>query len=286
MHRHMGFVWVCVLLIIGVTAPLAAQTDDGPRLNIPILLDGDTFVDSFSGDVGTRLYAFNASEGDEVTISMVQLHDDLDPFLVLLGPRGELIAADDDSGSEPFSAMVSQVKLPASGGYFLMATSYQNIDDLIEVETQDVLEYELSIEGITPPASLPDFDENRLTYFRQELQIGDVVNGESTPEEPVYYFTFDGEAGKSIDLTLTSDDFDTILHVFDPTGNRIAVNDDDPDGTGTDSGIYDLKIPDNGQYLIFATDLFFYSPGIADSELQFYGGDFTISLTSAAGRLR
>ena len=125
MHRRIGFVWVCVLLIVGAAAPLAAQSDDGPRLNIPILLDGDTFVDSFSGDVGTRLYAFNASEGDEVTISMVQLHDDLDPFLVLLGPRGELIAADDDSGSEPFSAMVSQVKLPASGGYFLMATSYQ-----------------------------------------------------------------------------------------------------------------------------------------------------------------
>ena len=284
MQRRMWAVCTGFILLMVLVAPLAAQDDSDPQLQIPILLDGDSFVDSFAGDVGTRLYAFNASKGDKVTISMTQLHEDLDPFLVLLGPRGELIATDDDSGSEALSAQITQVDLPSSGGYFLMATSYENVGDLLEVETEDDLEYEIEIEGITPPTDLANFDENVVTYFRSELQIGDVINGESTLEEPVFYFTFDGEEGKMIDLAMSSNDFDTVLHLFDPTGNRIGVNDDDPDGTGTNSVIHDVAIPETGQYLIFAADLFFYNIGNLDTDLEFTGGEFTIALTSASAK--
>ena len=64
-------------------------------------------VEALSEDMQAQLYAFDATKGDTVTITMTQIDDDLDPFLVLLGSAGEVIATDDDSGTVSLSAEIS-----------------------------------------------------------------------------------------------------------------------------------------------------------------------------------
>jgi hypothetical protein len=96
-------------------------------------------------------------------------------------------------------------------------------------------------------------------------------------EEPVFYFIFDGLAGQVVDIAMESDEFDTVLHVFAPGGNRIAVN-DDYDGE-TNSAIVGLELPEDGVYLVFATDVFFYNAVNEDTEsLVYTGGEFQITL--------
>jgi hypothetical protein len=279
---------VMVLLATLITAlsalTLQAQddeTDDSERLLIPILLDGDTFDGEFSGSNVAQLYAFNGTEGDSVTISMIQQDDAVDPFLVLLGARGEVIGYDDDNGGDPlFSARLADVELPYSGGYFIMATTFSNVGQEVPYEDEDAHAYELTVSGNTQPTDVEGYKEDSVQYFSGPLEIGDSVSGLSTPEEPVFYFSFIGKEKQIIDITLQSEEFDTQLQIFNPLGERIGVNDDAEESTTghfTDSAIPQLTLPMDGKYLIFATAYSFHQATVDTYE----GGEFTITLTAA-----
>ncbi|MEO0563448.1 MAG: pre-peptidase C-terminal domain-containing protein, partial [Chloroflexota bacterium] len=256
-------------------------TDDENNVGIIILQNGDVINDVFEEGARTRIYGFNATEGDQVTIKMTQV-DDLDPFLVLLGPRGEVIAQDDDGGEVNLSSEI-QVTLPSSGGYLIFASTFFAITTVLDSDVEGVSGFELSIEGITAPTDLDDFDPMTIAYFSGTAPVGGSTEGSSTLQEPVFYYTLEAEEGQVYDITLESDDFDTVLHVFGQNGDRIAVNDDDPLGSTTDSAITDLVIPVTGKYVIFATDLFFYN-AIAteideESVLNYSGGTFTLTIS-------
>lgn len=265
---------LCVFVLLLSAFGVVAQ-DEEPTLLLQVLNDGEVVSDALSSDVQARLYAFNASEGDVLTVSMVATGAELDPFVVVLGPAGEVIASDDDSGEVMFDAYIEDVTLPASGTYFVLATSFEFIDDILEFEGDDTeLGFDLTISGITGPSA--DVEAG-FQYFAGKLTPGEVSQGVSSPEEPVFFYTYVGTAGEIIDLSLSSDEFDTILHVFAPGGNRIAVNDD---ADGTNSVIEGLELPEDGVYLVFATDIFFYAAGDPDGIFTFTGGAFTIELAS------
>lgn len=274
--RHLLLVVVVGVLLSSTVLVSAQETTDG-SFAVTFLENGVTLEDTFDAEVGARLYGFNASAGDVITLTMTQVTEELDPYLVLLGPRGELIAVDDDSGEAAlFAAALTDVTLPASGGYFVLATTFANIDTIIATDTATTSTYTITLNGITEPTDIPDFNPDGLSYFRGDLEFGATVEGVSSLEEPVFYYAFNGTAGQVVDITMASDDIDTILHVFDPMGNRIAVNDDD--GVSTNSAIEDLTLPVDGQYLVFATDLFFYFLADPDLSTDFAGGTFTITL--------
>ncbi len=281
-----------LLLLVSALAALPVQaqiepdvTEDDLLFSPPFLSDGDIMVEALSPAVQAQLYAFDATKGDRVTVTMTQIDDDLDPFLVLLGPAGEVLARDDDSGPVSLSAEISEVTIPASGTYFVMATSYYYVDVILDVETdQEDLDYELSISGITQPEFVDEGDDT-FTYYAGTLESGVPTEGYSTLEEPVFYYNVTGRAGDMLNMTMSSDEFDTILHVFSPSGERIAVNDD---ADGTNSAIAGLELPVDGTYLIFATDLFFYNAGVDmgtgdESVLNYQGGTFEITLDAVIG---
>jgi CHAT domain-containing protein len=60
---------------------------------------------------------------------------------------------------------------------------------------------------------------------------------------------FEGQAGQIIRITLESDEFDTYLLLEDPSGERIAENDDGSDGTNSEIIV---KLPSDGTYRILA----------------------------------
>jgi len=286
---HVSSLRFVLVVILALALPLSAlyaqeateDTDIGVKA---VLEDGDVVSAVFEGGVGAHLYAFYGSEGDVFTLSMTQSEEGaLDPFLVVLGPNGEVIASDDDSGEDVlFSAAIDGVELPADGVYFVLATSFIAIDNiLVEIgETGESAEegesYELSISGITAPAE--DVDPEALLVNVSEIAVGDTLEAESSAEFPVVYFVFNGAAGDVVTVTAESDDIDTVLHVFAPSGDRIAINDDDDVEGGLNSAVRDVELPEDGPYLIFATDVFFYDLADEAEAASYTGGVVTVSL--------
>ncbi len=266
-----------LMLTLAVLAPAAAQED--AEATVVILRDGETFEGVFEGFKTAQLFGFNASAGDVVNITMTQEDgSDLDPFVVLLGERGQVIAANDDAenANPVFASAIEDLELPYDGSYFIMATSFLYIDNILDESEAGLTEpqnYELSISGITPPTGLENFDDTQVSLYNSEVEIGTDAPAETTLEEPVYYLKFTGQQGDKVTFTTSSSDFDTIIHIFDPEGIRVAVNDD---ADGTNSAIEGFKLPMNGEYLIFVTDVFFYNAPEGDFDSV---GEFQIKVS-------
>jgi hypothetical protein len=268
--------FLLTLIIVFMFSFTALAQKDEPKLTLPILVDGDIVQDFLSDDVQTRLYVFNALEGDVVTVSMSQVSEELDPFIVLLGPAGQVIASDDDSGKVALSSLIEDIELPMDGSYFIVASSFYYIDTILESDAEATeFDYELSVSGMSALEDSKDA-QSTFNFLGGQLADGETMTGSSTVEEPVYFYTFVADQGDVVDLEMSSEDFDTILHVFGPGGARIAVNDD---ANGTDSAITGLELPEDGVYMVFATDVFFYSAGDEETVLEYTGGDFEITLT-------
>ena len=261
--RRLRFVTLFILIFVVGFSVVSAQAER--KLRIPILMDGDVISDSLEDTTTAHLYGFNASAGDVVTITMTQ-ESTLDPYLVLLGPRGELIAADDNSGDIAGSAAIRGVTLPDDGSYSIVATSLAYIDNTSSLnETQN---YQLALSGITQPTRLRGYKENELNFFAGKLNIGDAGIAETTSSEPVYYFTFDAAAGDVVNVGLSSETFEPLIQLFAPDGSRLAA---DSGNTALDS----IQLPEDGKYLILATDSSYY-----DALQQGWSGygEFTISV--------
>jgi len=134
-------------------------------------------------------------------------------------------------------------------------------------DTMDNLDYTLSVTGNTMPDG---FDSDTVELVVTPLNYGVQVQGESSDDAQVALFAFEGAAGDVVDVWVDSQEFPTVLYVFDPQGARLAV---DP------SAITGLALPEDGTYLILATDVFFYEAMQTDT---FYvGGAFTLALNGS-----
>lgn len=249
-------VLIVVLLLAAVTGIIAAQDEEEPRLTFVELVDGSAVKATFEGTVNAHLYILRGAAGDVISISMTQEENStLDPYIVLLGPAGEVYTANDDGGEDvPLSALIQDFELPAAGTYFVLATSFEGIRTGVEVaegEEPEPLNYEILVTG---NSTVPD-DEEQFDYFAGQFEIGQSSLLQITPEEPVFYVTFEGTEGTPVTImTEDSDDegeVDTLLYLFDPDGNRVAVNDDN--GVNFFSTIEAFELPVDGLYMIWAT---------------------------------
>lgn len=259
--RRLRFVTFLILIFAVGFSVVNAQAER--KFRIPILVDGDVIVDSLEDTTTARLYGFNASARDVVTITMTQ-EDTLDPYLILLGPRGQLIAVDDNSGDAADSAAIRSVVLPVDGSYSIIATSLAYIDNTPSLDDRE--NYQLAIRGITPPTGLRGFRENELNFFAGKLNIGDAGIAETTSSEPAYYFTFDAAARDVVNIGLSSDMFEPLIQLFAPDGSRLAAD---------STTLGNIQLPEDGKYLILATDSAYYEA--LDEDWSGYG-EFTISV--------
>lgn len=289
--RQFRVIFFALLITSLMVSAVSAQDKSGALQTLEtgligvkdVLESGDVIEGVFEGGSNAHLYAFNGSAGDLVTISMTQPEGaELDPYIVLMGPNGEMIASDDDSGEDiSLSSLIDSAELPVDGTYFVLATSYVYIDNILvevgdEADDQEAGEtYILTIDGATT-ASVTDPEAFAVSTV--PVAVGDSITAESTAEQPLTYYVLEGEEGDRLTLTAESDEFDSILHVFAPSGDRIAVNNDDPESATLDAAIYDLVLPQDGTYLILATDVFFYNAGLPDEILEFTGGEYTLTI--------
>jgi hypothetical protein len=265
------------LILIGLVVAVNVTNAQSTEFTPTMLVQGEITYNSFTDEVNAHLYAFNGRANDFVTISMIQPDNStLDPYLVLLGGDGAVIASDDDSGPRLFSALIQDAMLPVDGTYFVLATtklgerfSFEGVADNSGEQTTD-FDYEILLEGTW-------VDSEELDYTAESLGNSSPVNATVSKEIPVVYAQFTAQRGNNVTITTesTGQDMDTFLYLFDATGNRIAVN-DDGDNMGYFSQISNFTLPDNGFYFVIATS---YGFNTAYQERGDWDGAGTFQIT-------
>jgi hypothetical protein len=196
---------------------------------------GDTVQSELSDDALTHRYTFSGQQGDVVTITLTS--EDFDSFLSLLDENGVVLTTNDD-GAGNLNSRIDSFVLPADGDYTVEASSFSRFS---------TGSYTLSIvEGSAPTNTSGDV----VAQAGGSIDIGDTVTGTLDSSTVSSRYTFEGEAGQVITITLTSEDFDTYLRLQDPTGFELAYDDDS--AGNLDSRIGPYTLPSNGTYTILA----------------------------------
>ncbi len=189
-----------------------------PGTVLPGLLSPPDDVDEFT---------FSAAPGDVVYAAMNATDPALDPYLELLDPVGNLVAANDDARN--FDAALAYV-VPVAGQYVLRLTSNQgNSAGGYAVE----LAFDPEMTRMTPPAL---------------LTVGNVAQGQ-VERGGAQAWRVAGAAGDRLGVRVESrtTGFDAQLTVYDPDGARLA---DDDDSGGNLNPLLNLTLPDDGYYTL------------------------------------
>lgn len=208
---------------------LAGRLEDGDRT----LASDDSYFDA---------YTFDAQAGQGITIDLSS--SDFDAFLILLDPNGEQIQDDDGGGGT--NARLS-LTLPSTGRYTLMANSY---------EPDETGSYQLraQLSGTSPrPSPGPSTPPTRPsapsgTLLQVQGQLNDQSQVLETDGSLFNEHIFEGQAGQTVTISLTSNDFDTFLILMDANGDGLDANDDFSEGN-TNSQIV-ITLPQTGTYRI------------------------------------
>ena len=103
------------------------------------------------------------------------------------------------------------------------------------------------------------------------IAVGDSVEGELTEDATSALYSFEGEEGDSVVITLVSDDFDPYLVLSDDAENELATDDD---SAGSLDASISIVLPADGEYVITATSF------AARNGLTTSTGAYTLSLES------
>ena len=179
-----------------------------------------------TGQVGrgqTASHTFRAEAGQNVTIWAES--SEFDTFIRLYDGNNRILAENDDAGGGTNSNVT--VTLPQSGTYRL---------DLRGLNSFDAGRYSISVtsQGANhPPAA-------SRTLRLNQIEQGDLRQGDRVA------YSFQGNAGQDVVITLDSSQFDTYLYLYDSNGRLVAENDD---ADGTNSRL-SLRLPTSGTYQV------------------------------------
>lgn len=239
---------------------LTLESGDAPVVVEPGAGDisyGDTIEGSLDESPAGEAITFAGSEGDVVTITLTS--EDFDPFLVLLDEDGEEIAVDDD-GAGDLNAQIRGFELPTDGIYTIIVTSFANRSSGTPITGDYTLSLQLGDEVVTEP------DTTEIAY-------GDTVEADLTEDLAERRYTFAGTEGDAIEITLSSDDFDTYLILLSDAGDELFSSDDS--GGSTNSQII-ADLPYTGDYTIVVTS---FSAVVLGETVS---GDYVLTLNSDA----
>lgn len=243
---------------------------------------GDTISGTLTEDALAHEYTFSADAGFVVNIGLNS--NQFDSYLTLLDSSGAEITHDDDSGGG-LDSLISGFIIPANGDYTIVVSSYGNVRGF-EAGT-GAYTVSLSMGSLleVTPTIVPEFTPTpggSTSTDEDIVQMG-AINAGSVSSElggdfgQAHEWSFSGNAGDLVTITLTSEDFDTYLFVFDgPTFETIASNDDADDiNLGLNSQIVDLELPATGEYIIGVSS-YDWVQGIGDAS-----GSYTLELSTS-----
>ncbi|WP_017719804.1 trypsin-like peptidase domain-containing protein [Kamptonema formosum] len=181
------------------------------------------------------IYTFEGRAGQRVTLEMTS--QEIDPFLILLNPRGRDVAQDNDGGGGNSARIVAT--LPATGKYTVIANSSQ---------AGESGAYSLrAFAGSAAGAGIDPGPEGTMNVTIQSV-LG--PGASVLPSDGSLYrmTAFTGRAGQTVTITLESPDFDTYLVLLSPDGKVFKENNNSSNNT-TDSAIT-ATLPRSGVYRV------------------------------------
>jgi len=212
-----------------------------------------------SNGVWRDVWLFDAQGGQLVDLSMAATSGDLDSYIQVFDPLGNLIAEDDDGAGFPDAWM--SVTFPATEQYQIVATRAGQ-----EVGISSGT-YELAIGcvgsapapggGGNPPAAQPAQPPAvppSGVIDQGYVFCGDTMLGAVTADTWYNQWYFDGTAGQDLILSLTRNagDLDPFLVLIQPDGTWITDDDSGGGASGLAAQIY-LTLPQTGTYTIQTT---------------------------------
>lgn len=200
-------------LTAGDAAPTATVIEAGQTLTQPLVVEGAT------------VFVFNGEAGQKISLvaSPVALDSDLDLYIEVFAPNGELLAADDDSGWRVHPAL-NGVELPETGTYQINVQSFSGAAEA---------EFNLALESgalfISPGGEAAE---------TLPLDNGQAVLTLNLDEGKTRLYTFEGTQGNI--LTITTSNPVIGVEVYNADGSDQVLENGE------------LTIPVDGTYLLVA----------------------------------
>lgn len=217
--------------------------------------------DTIDDTAYARLYEIDVTEGDELLVGMFADGSNLDSYLMVADETGEFLAEDDDSGymvdGEKYDAYLS-LTVPSTGTYIVVATR-SGVENgrssgafammaVVEAGETPVVTEDTTTDDTTTTTTT---EMPAGTAFQGELMLDKAVTGELDDSIYLHVYTFAGEAGQEVTITMTGDGtLDAYLGVMDASDEVIAEDNDSAGGTDAQIAI---RLPEAGEYLVLAT---------------------------------
>lgn len=184
------------------------------------LISGQTAQGVLATQGDAISFVYLGTAGETITIDMNAVDsDELDTYLVLYDPDGELVAENDDRNRRTFDSQIRHT-LQVDGDYTIVAMQFSGAGDFSLTLRSD--------RAATTP-SQPPTDGPTITAFENTIRIGDTVNGRFDPASNQHILYFEGTAGQTVTITFraTSGNPDHyMIDVFDATITARTADDD------------------------------------------------------------
>jgi hypothetical protein len=194
---------------------------------------GGKVTGELNADTPSAEYTFEGEEGQLVVITLVA--DGFDTFLQLIGPSGDQLTVDDDSGPGDLNSRIGPYPLPDTGTYTIVADSYSHYyntsDDQIEGE------FELD---------LAEISGRRIEYTQE-------VKGALSDENSQEYYLFRGQQGDVINISESSSDFTGMITLSQ--NGAILTSADGSYSEDASAVISGFTLPQTGDYIIGVNSL-------------------------------
>ncbi len=217
--------FLAFLSVLVVVLPGVALAQGGGTITYGQVVTGE-----ITQDAPEVRYTFTGAAGDVIVIRMNATQSGLDSYLELLGPDGQSLQTNDDSGGN-LNSLIGPFRLPASGTYTVIATRF------MRQQGSSTGPFELSINtGVLNPLSLNE----TITVTLDDAQ-------------PAAYFSYNGTAGEMLTVSgqavggdASSGQGTFVLEVRDPAGLVLRNMGDMP---GIGAVIDPLVLNQTGEHL-------------------------------------
>ncbi len=250
--KRLAFSLSIVLILVAI--PLLTIAQNGENVAV-----GDALTGQLTLENPSATYTILAAEGDRLILTLRS--SDFDSYLTLLDQDGGIVAEDDD-GAGGKDALIEAV-LPSTGLYTIQASSYN------QASTGSFF---LTIAGTVSEIPTPTPVPTRAPVEQVSITYGASVDGTLTASDEAAEYSFEGQQGDQVTITLTSIDFDAYVTLVDAPQSRELISDDDSAGN-LNARIEDYALPATGTYLIRAGS---YGGGAE--------GSYTLTLESTTGQ--
>ena len=218
---------------------------------------GTPFSAAITNESYAHIYTLTLEAGQAFVAGMFADGSNLDSYLIFGLEDGTVLAEDDDSGAQADGGMYDSflsLTVPESGTYLLVATR-------AGLDVGNTTGNYIVIAGYADQADTPtDPDPVNNQQLPPGVEVmGDIaLNAQTTgaisENSYVHLYTFGGNAGDQITITMTSTDgLDAYLGIMDPSDNVIAEDDDSGGGASGYDAQISVRLPESGTYVVIAT---------------------------------